>query len=600
MTASSFYRKLFVAVVLVIVVSGKVGLSDYTSNCTKSVARSPPGVCPTWFVENIDKKRCDCREGPGRSVKCLSNSNSSLLRSSFCMTYNETSKLTYAGSCPYGANRETTLSFFQLLPKDILQLNNHMCDSLNRTGLLCSQCQEGLGPAVLSYRKCLECMDEPNGWILYFFMATFPQTILCLFVIIFRINAASPSLNGFVLAAQIITNVINTNKSSNVNGFPGKFVATCYGFWNLDFFSYVLPSFCIKEGMSTLTVVALEYTVALYPIFFTVVVYYCITLHDNGCRVLVFCWRPFRWCFTRFRETWELKGSVINAFATFLLLSYSKLCSISFSLLQSINVLDICGGSDHRVYFDASYERLSKEHLPYVVLASIVIIIFVCLPALFILFYQNKVFHKCLNFCKFKCVLIHELANICQGCFKNGTSPGTRDYRWFAGLYLLLRILFTATANQNLYQLVMIFVPCTMSVLVALLRPYRTDFYNKLDSVLWILFTMGSSWYVYVLLYGDLSPDWIYIFACLPLVYVFGFVVWRLIAITIRKYRSLIAKRKKTTKATEENYKQENNEDQLPHRLLQPSEYTPLISASQQPNLTIDAQESVQSNQYTY
>ena len=38
--------------------------------------------------------------------------------------------------------------------------------------------------------------------------------------------------------------------------------------------------------------------------------------------------------------------------------------------IVSIKVRDICGGSDHRVYYDASIERLSEHHLPYVVLIT--------------------------------------------------------------------------------------------------------------------------------------------------------------------------------------------------------------------------------------
>ena len=367
------------------------------------------------------------------------------------------------------------------------------------------------------------------------------------------------------------------------------------GIWT--FSVTLLPPFCIKEGMSTLTVMALEYTVALYPIFFTVVVYYCITLHDNGCRILVFCWRPFHWCFARFRGTWELKGSVINAFATILLLSYSKICSISVGLLHSVKLIDVCGGGYHRVYYDASYEMLSKHHLPHVVLASIIVTIFVCLPAIFVLFYQNKVFQRCLNFCSFKCVLIRELANICQGCFKNGTSPGTRDYRWFAGLYLLLRIFFIAILNQKNYHMYMILVPCIMAVLVAIVRPYRIDVYNKLDSILWLDFAIFSSWYVNIVAYGDLPPEGIYFFACIPLVYLFGYVAWRSIIFVVKKCRSQIAKRKKLFIIESEGTNtQDDGDDQLPDRLLQPSEYTLLLSASKRLSLNSNTQLSVQSN----
>ena len=599
--------KVFVTAVLLVLVvvpaSGKVSFSQANNNCTKFVARNHSVVCPTWlFPSSEDGKECECGPDFKKAIHCRYHSTSSL-KIAYCMTYNETSKLTSVGQCPYNTNAESKL--FHPLPKHVEQLNEKMCGPLNRTGLLCSQCQRGLGPAVFSpYRECLECMDEPYGWILFFFMATFPQTILCLFVIIFRINAASPSLNGFVLAAQIITNIINTTPSNNVNGnhivnFLSKFIATCYGFWNLDFFSYLIPSFCIRKGMSTLNIIALEYTVVLSPIFFTVVVYYCITLHDNGCRVLVCCWRPFQRCFIRFRGSWELKGSVINAFVTFLLLSYSKICSISFSLMQSVQVSDICGYLIHRVYYDMSYERLSKHHLHYVTPASIVVIVFVCLPALFVLFYQNKVFQKCLNFCKFKCVLIHELANICQGCFKNGTTPGTRDYRWFAGLYLMLRIVIIAMVGQKYYPLILVVVPCIMAVLVAIVRPYRIDFYNKLDSVFWMFFTIGSSWYVYTVASENLTPEGIKLFFLIPLVYMIGFVAWRLITCVGRKCRPLIAKRKKLSSTTDrEGINTED--DQLPDRLLQPSEYTPLISSSKHLAPTSDTQQSVQSNQCKY
>ena len=219
-----------------------------------------------------------------------------------------------------------------------------------------------------------------------------------------------------------------------------------------------------------------------------------------------------------------------------------------------------------------------------------------CLPALFVFFYQNKFFQKCLSCCKVRCILIHELANICQGCFKNGTSPGTRDYRWFAGLYLLIRIIFIAVNNQKHFRLVLIVVSCVMSTLVATLRPYRVDFYNKADSVIvWLCFAIGSSYYVNVLAYEDLPPEWSNTYGGIPLVYMMCYVAWKLIAFSVKKCRSRMAKRKKSsiTASAEEN-EQENTEDQLAHRILQPSEYTPLITASKRLTMTSDTQVSVQ------
>ena len=130
-----------------------------------------------------------------------------------------------------------------------------------------------------------------------------------------------------------------------------------------------------------------------------------------------------------------------------------------------------------------------------------------------------------------------------------------------------------------------------MLTFVALLRPYRVDFYNKLDSlVLWLNNVIGISYAVNVIAFDSLPSDVTATFACIPLIYIHCYVIWRLIAFIVKKCRSRIAKRKKSsTTGTEEN-------NELPDRLLQPSEYTPLISASKRVTLTSDTQETVQSN----
>ncbi len=79
---------------------------------------------------------------------------------------------------------------------DVSKLDEEMCGPLNRTGLLCSHCQPGLGPAVFSYYKeCKECTSQPLGWLLFFVRLTVPLTLVCVVVIVFRINIASPVLN---------------------------------------------------------------------------------------------------------------------------------------------------------------------------------------------------------------------------------------------------------------------------------------------------------------------------------------------------------------------------------------------------------------------
>ena len=46
------------------------------------------------------------------------------------------------------------------LPKNLSQLNNYICGSLNRKSLVCSECADGLGPSVtlLGY-QCVNCSE---------------------------------------------------------------------------------------------------------------------------------------------------------------------------------------------------------------------------------------------------------------------------------------------------------------------------------------------------------------------------------------------------------------------------------------------------------
>ena len=102
--------------------------------------------------------------------------------------------------------RNSSFGQFHTIPSNVSKLNEVMCGPLNRTGVLCSHCQQGLGPAVFSYyRECKECLVYPYGWILFFVRFIIPSTVFCVLVIAFRINVASPALNAFVIAAKLST-----------------------------------------------------------------------------------------------------------------------------------------------------------------------------------------------------------------------------------------------------------------------------------------------------------------------------------------------------------------------------------------------------------
>ena len=110
--------------------------------------------------------------------------------------------------------------------------------------------------------------------------------------------------------------------------------------------------------------------IAVYPFFLTVVSYILIELHDRNFRVLVFLWKPFRCIFTLFRRNWDIRTSVIDAYATFFQLSCFKILCISCDLLIPTFVYTLGDNrSDLVLYYDGTVDYFGREHLPYAIIA---------------------------------------------------------------------------------------------------------------------------------------------------------------------------------------------------------------------------------------
>ena len=73
---------------------------------------------------------------------------------------------------------------------------------------------------------------------------------------------------------------------------------------------------------------------ALYPFALTALILCTIELHDRNCRVLAYLSAPLK---RFYRNNWNAKERVLNACVTFLLLAYSKLLFVSFSLLIAVS-----------------------------------------------------------------------------------------------------------------------------------------------------------------------------------------------------------------------------------------------------------------------
>ena len=271
------------------------------------------------------------------------------------------------------------------------------------------------------------------------------------------------------------------------------------GIWNLDFFRTVYPPFCLHPNASTLQTLSLDYITAAYPLVLIILTYTLVTLHYYNYRLVVWLWRPFLRCCIRFQRQWDIRNSLVDAFATFLLLSYVKFLSVSFDILTPTTLWDSRKVRQPTVlYYNGTVKYFSKEHLPYAVLAVIVLLVFIFLPILLLCLYPCRCFQRLLNRCNFRCQALHMFMDAFQGCYKNGTN-GTRDCRYFAALYLITRVavhMSLAFSSVSFTNSVSVAVLAVVVFLLSYFHPNKNLAHNQLDIFFFlsILVVISSSW----------------------------------------------------------------------------------------------------------
>ena len=410
----------------------------------------------------------------------------------YCMTYNEQQNVTAVGSCLYLCTRRETTKCrsFNMLQQNttVGKLNGQMCSEYDRTGQLCAKCNSGYGLPVYAYTlSCVNCTDTSwqYGALKYFAVAYLPLTVFYILVILFKISVTSGSTVSYVLTCQIVSiplllRVI-VKKGSN------RYALSFFTFWNLDFARSYLP-FCIHEKVSALQILALDYLVGFYPLFLILLTYFAVVLHDRY-SIVVRMWRPAYQVFMWLRREWDIRGSLVQAFATFFLLSYVKILNVSFDLLTPVILKTAEGKSLNQTYVfnDAEVPYLGSEHLPYFVLAIVVTTVFNILPALLLLLYPCSCFQKCLNFCHLNSFALRCFMDAFQGCYRH--KP--RDCRYFTAFYLFLRILFLVTlmlVKDPICFALFGFYFIIAAVILTIIKPYKLNGHNMTDILFFLLY----------------------------------------------------------------------------------------------------------------
>ena len=554
--------------------------------------------CPTWFVFQVinGTDTCTCGESWSGMVLCDQSSNSSMLSSGSCMTYDETTNNTVVGACPFNHHKPDVNQEYTKLPQDVTQLNEFMCGGLNRTGIQCSHCQPGLGPVVFSYTlQCMKCLDNGYGWLLYAFLVTFPNTLLFFVLMFFQIRITAAPLNAFIFICQTLVNTINMDPYTHIQTSKPLhnftvILLTLFGVMNLDFFTYVIPPFCISNKLTTMQSLSLKYIEAFYPILLIIVLYTCIQLHARGCRILIWLCKPFHRCCAGRTSTWNPMVSLVHTFASFLLLSYPKILFVSCMSLRtsSLNYNYIPRHRPpYRMFYNASISNFSEEHLPFAVLAILTIFTFIIIPLLILLLYPVRTFQKFLDCCRIRWHALHIFADVFQGSYKDGTR-GTPDWRYFAGFYLIFRIVFIIThvfpgQYKTLFRTLN---PGIASLLFALLRPYKENWINVWDSVVLALYCFGEVGTTYARYINHSGFITAYGLVAIPLLYMTLYITYQvLFRMGLCQRCSLLSQMLSTTqRATLPHVHNDDNDDNgnddFPDRVAHPEQYEPLLSSA--------------------
>lgn len=277
--------------------SNNNGLYCNSSNSSQSGQSEGKAECNSpWSY--CDDGLCKCGTIPNAILQCDTKKNVSIL-SCYCATFNEMEGVTEVGKCLYRCvtvhKGKNAIQYHAVTNKR--ELNEFMCGiPTNRTGTLCGECKDGFYP--LAYSFDMTCTECNFNWWRYILAAFLPLTIFSFIIILFKINATSSHLHGFVYYSQVMSMPVLARMLFQITRTQPKVQAfirsllLLYGVWNFDFFRSMNLGICI--GTDTLQTLALDFAVCIYPLLLALLTYLLITLYDLNFRPLVIIWKPFR------------------------------------------------------------------------------------------------------------------------------------------------------------------------------------------------------------------------------------------------------------------------------------------------------------------
>ena len=228
------------------------------------------------------------------------------------------------GNCPYGFCSYNGSKDYRL-PGTVSELDQFICGD-TRTGVLCGKCRPGYSVSYHSYTYSCTSNNCTYGWLLYIVSELLPLTVVFVLVIAFNISFTSGAINSFILFAQL-QDSLAVHGDGIIHLPSGSFYFVIYKliyrFFNFEFFSIEVLSFCLWKGAKVLDVVAFKYVTIVTGL---ALMFICVLVVNSS---------KAKNCFSCLRPT-TLKSALIHGLTTFFVICYSQCARVSSHILGPI------------------------------------------------------------------------------------------------------------------------------------------------------------------------------------------------------------------------------------------------------------------------
>ena len=498
---------------------------------------------------------CRCTDTYAGAVSCNENTFTAELRNGNWMGTINNKTGYYTSLCPNKYCYTNDSNEFIFLPKSSVELEKLICGKKYRKGVLCGECIDGYGPAVNSPTfDCVNCTDvDIVGNIFKYLAAVYiPIVVIFLVIVLFGVRLTSGPANAFILYAQIISSTFSMDANGQILLHHSVHKTTLqkayqipYGVFNLELLQSLIPPLCIGEHLNALSIISLDYIVAIFPLFL-IIISALLVMVSSCCFRENLCMQENSVASFFANRRRNLREAILPSIAAFLLLSYTKFSLTTAYILNLQALTDDKGTSLHpsRVYYAGQYEDTDPEYIHYYLIpACFILATFVITPPLLLLHYPLWFIEWCLG--KVDCLWrwypvgkVHLLLDTFQGCFKN-------RYRFFAGLYFLFRLIININFSFSyswLVQYILQLIVCTvMVVILALCQPYNKEnkIFNYIDVLFFADIAIISALSLYLYEYGKNYkldkelPNVMrfvfvvqYVLILLPLIYIIVYISW--------------------------------------------------------------------------